>query len=200
MVIQKLNIKGRPGRHHSTINKTPSIFTQKKYNIGRPTRVMPDSLGTPTRQTRQTRQTTPLTPRGQIFEDVLKKNRIYNKKIEIAENFVPDEDDIEKQQERMKMGIKSPNAYFTENILKRSRYTKKIGEKRKLSDMFYDANEELELDNEWLGKPDDPGGIPHKAQDTQDATRTKIRRRNNRRSLSRSSRRRSNRTRSHSRS
>lgn len=197
MVIQKLNIKGRPGRHHPTINKTPSIFTQKKHNIGRPIRVMPDSRGTPTRQTRQTTPT-PLTPRGQIFEDVLKKNRIYNKKIEISENFAPDEDDIEKQRERMKMGIKSPNAYFTENILKRSRYTKKIGEKRKLSDMFYDANEELELDNEWLGKPDDPGGIPHKAQDAQDTTRTKIRRRNNRRSRSRSRRR--NRTRSHSRS
>jgi hypothetical protein len=194
MVIQKLNIKGRPGRQgkpHPTVNKTPSIFTQKKRNIGHPTRVtsvMPDSRVTPTRQT-------PLTPRGQIFEDILKKNETDNKKIEIAENFVPDEDDIEKKRERMKLGIKSPNAYFTENILKRSRYTKKIGEKRKLSDMFHDANEELELDNEWLGKPDDPGGIPHKAQDA-----TKIRRRNNRRSRSRNRSRRRNRTRSHSRS
>ena len=218
MVIPKLNIKGRAQRIR-TIKKTPSKFTQKKHNIvGYSTRVMPHSHDTysssfipPTTRTRtptpkpqefeelmsNTPTPTPLTPRGKIFEDVLKKNKKHNKKISILETFVPDEDDIEKKQERMKLGIKSPNAYFTENVLK-SRYTKTVGEKRTLSDLF-NANQQLELDDEWFGKPDDPGGIPHKAQAT-----TMIKRRqfdggrNNRRNRSRSSRRR-NRTRSHSR-
>ena len=217
MVIpKKLNIKGRPQR---TIKKTPSNFTHKKHDIdGYATRVMPHSRDTylssfippPTTRTRtptpkpqefkelmsNTPTPTPLTPRGKIFKDVLKKNK--NKKISILETFVPDEDDIEKKQERMKLGIKSPNAYFTENVLK-SRYTKTIGEKRTLSDLF-NANQQLELDDEWFGKPDDPGGIPHKAQAT-----TMIKRRqfdggrNNRRNRSRSSRRRNRTPRSHSR-
>ena len=127
---------------------------------------------------------TPLTPRGKIFEDVLKKNKKHNKKISILETFVPDEDDIKKKQERMKLGIKSPKAYLTENVLK-SRYTKTIGEKRDLSDMF-NANEQLELDDEWFGKPDDPGGIPHQVQATTTIKRRQPFGRNNRRNRSRS--------------
>ena len=205
MVIPKLNIKGRAQRIR-TIKKTPSKFTQKKHNIvGYSTRVMPHSHDTysssfipPTTRTRtptpkpqdfeelmsNTPTPTPLTPRGKIFEDVLKKNKKHNKKISILETFVPDEDDIEKKQERMKLGIKSPNAYFTENVLK-SRYTKTIGEKRNLSDMF-DANEQLELDDEWFGKPDDPGGIPHQVQATTTIKRRQPFGRNNRRNHSRS--------------
>ena len=203
MVIPKLNIKGRPQR---TIKKTPSNFTHKKHKIvGYSTRIMPHSHDTysssfipPTTRTRtptpkpqdfeelmsNTPTPTPLTPRGKIFEDVLKKNKKHNKKISILETFVPDEDDIEKKQERMKLGIKSPNAYFTENVLK-SRYTKTIGEKRNLSDMF-DANEQLELDDEWFGKPDDPGGIPHQVQATTTIKRRQPFGRNNRRNHSRS--------------
>ena len=203
MVIPKLNIKGKPQR---TIKKNPSKFTQKKHDIvGYATRVMPHSHDTysssfipPTTRTRtptpkpqdfeelmsNTPTPTPLTPRGKIFEDVLKKNKKHNKKISILETFVPDEDDIEKKQERMKLGIKSPNAYFTENVLK-SRYTKTIGEKRNLSDMF-DENEQLELDDEWFGKPDDPGGIPHQVQATTTIKRRQPFGRNNRRNRSRS--------------
>lgn len=214
MVIpKKLNIKGRPQR---TIKKTPSNFTHKKHDIdGYATRVMPHSRDTylssfippPTTRTRtptpkpqefkelmsNTPTPTPLTPRGKIFKDVLKKNK--NKKISILETFVPDEDDIEKKQERMKLGIKSPDAYFTENVLK-SRYTKIIGEKRNLSDMF-DANEQLELDDEWSGKPDDSGGIPHQVQATTTIKRRQPFGRNNRRNRSR--RRTRNRTRSRNR-
>ena len=206
MVIpKKLNIKGRPQR---TIKKTPSNFTHKKHDIdGYATRVMPHSRDTylssfippPTTRTRtptpkpqefkelmsNTPTPTPLTPRGKIFKDVLKKNK--NKKISILETFVPDEDDIEKKQERMKLGIKSPDAYFTENVLK-SRYTKTIGEKRNLSDMF-DSNEQLELDDEWSGKPDDSGGIPHQVQATTTIKRRQPFGRNNRRNRSRSRRR-----------
>lgn len=215
MVIpKKLNIKGRPQR---TIKKTPSNFTHKKHDIdGYATRVMPHSRDTylssfippPTTRTRtptpkpqefkelmsNTPTPTPLTPRGKIFKDVLKKNK--NKKISILETFVPDEDDIEKKQERMKLGIKSPDAYFTENVLK-SRYTKIIGEKRNLSDMF-DANEQLELDDEWSGKPDDSGGIPHQVQATTTIKRRQPFGRNNRRNRSR--RRTRNRTRNRTRS
>jgi hypothetical protein len=206
MVIPRLNIKGKPGRPQHTIKKTPSKFTQKKHNIGYATRVMPHSHDTysssfipPTTRTRTPtpkRQkfeelilntpttSTPLTPRGKIFKDVFKKN---NKEISIVETFIPDEDDIEKKKERMKLGIKSPKAYFTENVLK-SRYTKTIGEKRNLSDVF-DANEQLELDDEWFGKPDDPGGIPDKVQATTTIKRRQPFGRNNRRNRSRSRRR-----------
>ena len=205
MVIPKLNIKGKPQR---TIKKNPSKFTQKKHDIvGYATRVMPHSHDTysssfipPTTRTRTPtpkRQKfeelilntpkstpTPLTPRGKIFEDVLKANKKNNKEISIVETFVPDEDDVKKKQERMKLGIKSPSAYFTENVLK-SRYTKTIGEKRNLSDMF-DENEQLELDDEWFGKPDDPGGIPHQVQATTTIKRRQPFGRNNRRNRSRS--------------
>jgi len=209
MVIPKLNIKGKPGRPHRTIKKTPSKFTQKKHDIvGYATRVMPHSHDTysssfipPTTRTRtptpkrqkfeelilNTPTPTPLTPRGKIFEDVLKANKKKNKEISIVETFVPDEDDIEKKEERVKLGIKSPKAYFTENVLK-SRYTKTIGEKRNLSDMF-DSNEQLELDDEWFGKPDDPGGIPHQVQATTTIKRRQPFGRNNRRNRSRSRRR-----------
>ena len=203
MVIPKLNIKGKPQR---TIKKTPSKFTQKKHNIvGYSTRIMPHSHDTysssfipPTTRTRtptpkrqkfeelmlNTPTPTPLTPRGKIFEDILKANKKNNKEISIVETFVPDEDDVKKKQERMKLGIKSPSAYFTENVLK-SRYTKTIGEKRNLSDMF-DENEQLELDDEWFGKPDDPGGIPHQVQATTTIKRRQPFGRNNRRNRSRS--------------
>lgn len=203
MVIPKLNIKGKPQR---TIKKNPSKFTQKKHDIvGYATRVMPHSHDTysssfipPTTRTRthtpkpqefeelmlNTPTPTPLTPRGKIFEDILKKNKKHNTKISIVETFVPDEDDVKKKQERMKLGIKSPSAYFTENVLK-SRYTKTIGEKRNLSDMF-DENEQLELDDEWFGKPDDPGGIPHQVQATTTIKRRQPFGRNNRRNRSRS--------------
>ena len=205
MVIPKLNIKGRAQRIR-TIKKTPSKFTQKKHNIvGYSTRVMPHSHDTysssfipPTTRTQtptpkpqefeelmsNTPKSTPLTPRGKIFEDVLKKNKKHNKKISIVKTFVPDEDDDKKKQERMELGIKSPDAYFTENVLK-SRYTKTIGEKRNLSDMF-DANEQLELDDEWFGKPDVPGGIPHQVQATTTIKRRQPFGRNNRRNHSRS--------------
>ena len=138
MVIPKLNIKGKPGRPQRTIKKTPSNFTQKKHNIvGYAARVMPHShdtysssfippttrtqTSTPKRQefeelilnTPTPTTPTPLTPRGKIFEDILKENKNKNKKIRIVETFVPDEDDIEKKEERMKLGIKSPEAYFT---------------------------------------------------------------------------------------
>ena len=203
MVIPKLNIKGKPQR---TIKKNPSKFTQKKHDIvGYATRVMPHSHDTysssfipPTTRTRtptpkrqkfeelmlNTPTPTPLTPRGKIFEDILKANKKNNKEISIVETFVPDEDDVKKKQERMKLGIKSPSAYFTENVLK-SRYTKTIGEKRNLSDMF-DENEQLELDDEWFGKPDDPGGIPHQVQATTTIKRRQPFGRNNRRNHSRS--------------
>ena len=203
MVIPKLNIKGKPQR---TIKKNPSKFTQKKHDIvGYATRVMPHSHDTysssfipPTTRTRTPtpkRQKfeelmlnkptpKPLTPRGKIFEDILKANKKNNKEISIVETFVPDEDDVKKKQERMKLGIKSPSAYFTENVLK-SRYTKTIGEKRNLSDMF-DENEQLELDDEWFGKPDDPGGIPHQVQATTTIKRRQPFGRNNRRNRSRS--------------
>ena len=205
MVIPKLNIKGKPQR---TIKKNPSKFTQKKHDIvGYATRVMPHSHDTysssfipPTTRTRTptpkrqkfeelilntpTPTPTPLTPRGKIFEDILKANKKNNKEISIVETFVPDEDDVKKKQERMKLGIKSPSAYFTENVLK-SRYTKTIGEKRNLSDMF-DENEQLELDDEWFGKPDDPGGIPHQVQATTTIKRRQPFGRNNRRNRSRS--------------
>ena len=203
MVIPKLNIKGKPQR---TIKKNPSKFTQKKHDIvGYATRVMPHSHDTysssfipPTTRTRtptpkrqkfeelmlNTPTPTPLTPRGKIFEDILKANKKNNKEISIVETFVPDEDDVKKKQERMKLGIKSPSAYFTENVLK-SRYTKTIGEKRNLSDMF-DENEQLELDDEWFGKPDDPGGIPHQVQATTTIKRRQPFGRNNRRNRSRS--------------
>ena len=206
MVIPKLNIKGKPQR---TIKKTPSKFTQKKHNIvGYSTRIMPHSHDTysssfipPTTRTQthtpkpqefeelmlNTPTPTPLTPRGEIFEDILKKNKKHNTKISIVETFVPDEDDVEKKQERMKLGIKSPSAYFTENVLK-SRYTKTIGEKRNLSDMF-DENEQLELDDEWFGKPDDPGGIPHQVQAATTIKRRQPFGRNNRRNRSRGRRR-----------
>lgn len=206
MVIPKLNIKGKPQR---TIKKTPSKFTQKKHNIvGYSTRIMPHShdtysssfippttrIQTPTPKPQEfeeimlnTPTPTPLTPRGKIFEDILKKNKKHNKKINIVETFVPDEDDVEKKQERMKLGIKSPSAYFTENVLK-SRYTKTIGEKRNLSDMF-DENEQLKLDDEWFGKPDDPGGIPHQVQAATTIKRRQPFGRNNRRNRSRGRRR-----------
>jgi hypothetical protein len=218
MVIPKLNIKGKPQR---TIKKIPSKFTHKKHDIaGYATRVMPHSHDTysssfipPTTRTRTptpkhekieelmsntpTQTTpTPLTPRGKIFKDILEENKKKNKKIRIVETFVPDEDDIEKKQERMELGIKSPDAYFTENVLK-SLYTNKIGKKRNLSDMF-DANEQLELDDEWFGKPDDPGGIPHQVQATTTIKRRQPFGRNNRRNRSR--RRTRNRTRNRTRS
>ena len=215
MVIPKLNIKGRPQR---TIKKNPSKFTHKKHNIiGDATRIMPHSRDTYSSSfippTTRTRTPTPktqefeeltlntptlLTPRGKIFEDALQKNKKDNKKISIVE-FVPDEDDIKKKRERMELGIKSPDAYFTENALK-SRYTNTIGKKRNLSDMF-DAVEQLELDDEWLGKPDDSGGIPHKVQamtTNKSMTTNKRRQPYNRRNRSRSRRR--NRTRNRRRS
>jgi hypothetical protein len=219
MVIPKLNIKGKPGRPQHTIKKTPSNFTQKKHNIGYATRVMPHSHDTysssfipPTTRTRTPtpkRQnfeelilntpttSTPLTPRGNIFKDVLEANKKNNKEISIVKTFVPDDDDEINKQKRMKLGIKSPEAYFTENVLK-SRYTKTIGEKRNLSDMF-DANEQLKLDDEWLGKPDDPGGIPHQVQATTTIKRRQPFGRNNRRNRSRSRTRNRTRTRTRSR-
>jgi hypothetical protein len=197
MVIPRLNIKGKPGRPQHTIKKTPSNFTQKKHNIGYATRVMPHSHDTYSSSFIPPTTPTPLTPRGKIFEDVFKENKKHNKKISIVETFVPDEDDIKKKEERMKLGIKSPEAYFTENVLK-SRYTKTIGEKRNLSDMF-DANEQLELDDEWFGKPDDPGGIPHQVQATTTIKRRQPFGRNNRRNRSRSRTRNRRRTRNRTR-
>lgn len=196
MVIPRLNIKGKPGRPQHTIKKSPSKFTQKKHNIGYATRVMPHSHDIYSSSFIPPTTRTPLTPRGKIFKDVLKANKKHNKEISIVETFIPDKDDIEKKQERMELGIKSPDAYFTEKVLE-SRYTKKIAEKKKLSDMF-DANEQLELDDEWFGKPDDPGGIPHQVQATTTIKRRQPFGRNNRRNRSRGRTR--NRTRSRTRS
>lgn len=63
---------------------------------------------------------------------------------------------------------------------------------------MFDANEQLELDDEWSGKPDDSGGIPHQVQATTTIKRRQPFGRNNRRNRSR--RRTRNRTRNRTRS